>query len=121
MVNTNVLSFEQLRVANIERSYQFKNSKGELVHPDGFKSGTWTIGDWMNAVTGELGEACNFIKKVRRGDMTMDEARSSIQKEFADVITYLDIAAYICDIDLGEAVRSKFNEISDRVGATVKL
>jgi NTP pyrophosphatase (non-canonical NTP hydrolase) len=119
--NKESLTFSQLRDANHKRSFEFKNAKGELAHPDGFKSGGWTLGDWMTAITGELGEAANIIKKVRRGDFTMDEARLSLAKEFADVVTYIDIAAQVCDIDLGEAVRNKFNEISDRVGATTKL
>jgi NTP pyrophosphatase (non-canonical NTP hydrolase) len=115
------LTFNQLREANLRRSTEFRNAKGQLAHPGGFKDGSWTISDWMTAITGELGEAANFIKKVRRGDMTLEEARASIAKEFADVVTYIDIAAFVCDIDLGEATRNKFNEISERVGAKTKI
>lgn len=41
------------------------------------------------------------------------------RKELADVVTYLDILAMQLDIDLGEATKSKFNEVSDRVGSYV--
>ena len=114
------LTFQQLRDANIARLPQFKNSKGEPAHsqPDG---SDWSLGEWMNAVLGELGEAANIVKKVKRGDLTLDEARKELAKEFADVQTYLDIAALQAGIDLGEATANKFNEVSRRVGADVFL
>lgn len=112
------LSFDILRKANQERLLQFKNPKGELVHrkPDG---SDWGLAQWCNAVTGELGEAANIIKKVERGDYSLDEARESLAKELADVVTYLDLLAFRAGVDLGEATVQKFNEVSTRVGSTV--
>jgi NTP pyrophosphatase (non-canonical NTP hydrolase) len=114
------LTFDALRTANKARLPLFKNAKGELAHsqPDG---SDWCLAQWSNAVLGELGEAANLIKKVDRGDFTLDETRESIGKELADVQTYLDILAFRCGIDLGEATISKFNEVSDRVGVNIKL
>jgi NTP pyrophosphatase (non-canonical NTP hydrolase) len=114
------LTFDALREANVRRLPQFKNAKGELSHskPDG---SDWSLGEWICAITGELGEAANIVKKVRRGDLTIDEARPMLAKEFADVATYLDIAALQCNIDLGDAIASKFNEVSERVKATVTI
>lgn len=114
------LTFKSLRKANLLRLPQFKNRKGEPAHsePDG---SDWALSAWSNAVCGELGELANLIKKVERGDMTLDEARTSISHELADVATYLDILAYRCGVDLDEAIIRKFNIVSDRVGATVKL
>jgi hypothetical protein len=51
--------------------------------------------------------------------MTMDEARPAIGKELADVQTYLDILAFQCGVDLGDATVEKFNEVSDRVDCGV--
>lgn len=81
------LTFDELREANKRRLPTFKNAKGELSHsePDG---SDWSLSDWSNACLGELGEAANIIKKVRRGDITLDDARVSLAKEFADVVTY---------------------------------
>lgn len=112
------LSFDQLRQANTARLPQFKNSKGGAAHsmPDG---SDWSLGEWANAVLGELGEAANIIKKVRRGDMTMDQARPHLAKELADVVTYLDILAMRSGVDLGDATVDKFNEVSIRVGSDV--
>lgn len=112
------MDFQTLRDANIKRLPQFKNSKGEPAHsqPDG---SDWSLAEWCNAVTGELGEAANLIKKVQRGDYTLEESRQDLADEFADIVTYLDILAMRAGVDLGEAVKNKFNLVSRRVGADV--
>jgi NTP pyrophosphatase (non-canonical NTP hydrolase) len=114
------LTFAALREANIARLPQFKNRKGEPAHsePDG---SDWALSAWSNAVLGELGEAANLIKKIERGDMTLDEARGELAKEFADVQTYLDILAFRAGIDLGSATVAKWNEVSERVGCDLRL
>ncbi len=107
-----------LRAANIIRLPQFKNAKGEPAHskPDG---SDWSLGEWSNAVLGELGEAANIIKKIQRGDISLEDARPALAKEFADVLTYLDILSYQAGVNLSTATVDKFNEISRRVGADV--
>ena len=114
------LTFRQLREANIKRLPEFRNSKGELAHkfPDG---SDWTLSDWCTALTGELGEAANIIKKIRRGDVELVDVRAKLADEFADIQTYLDILAFQANIDLGKAVIHKFNRVSARVGSSVKL
>jgi NTP pyrophosphatase (non-canonical NTP hydrolase) len=112
------LSFQTLRQANKNRLPLFKNSKGDIAHSKDDGS-DWTPADWMTATMGELGELANFMKKVRRGDSTLEEMRENIEKEFADVVIYLDILASQYGIDLGEATRKKFNEVSERVDANM--
>lgn len=114
------LTFDALRHANIARLPTFKNPKGEPAHsePDG---SDWSLGEWCNAVTGELGEAANLIKKIHRGDLTLEEGREALGKELADIVTYLDILAMRAGVDLGEATIDKFNEVSLRVGSPVHL
>ncbi len=115
----NALKFSELREANVARLPQFKNAKGEIVHKtDG---SDWMLSQWSNAVCGELGEAANLIKKIERGDFTLEEKREELAKEFADVVTYLDILALRSGIDLGQATVDKFNEVSDRINCKVML
>ena len=87
------LTFGILREANLKRLPLFKNKKGEVAHsqPDG---SDWTIEEWIEAVVGEVGEYANFSKKIRRNDLTLDEAREDIGKELADIAIYMDILAY---------------------------
>lgn len=116
---TDGLTFNTLRGANIARLPEFRNSKGELTHPNGVND--WTIPEWSNAVFGEGGEAANIIKKIHRGDLSLDEARASLADELADIITYIDLLALRAGIDLGSATMKKFNEVSERVGSSVRI
>jgi len=118
--STTYLTFAQLRAANVARLPLFRNKHGGGAHtqPDG---SDWTLGEWTCALAGEVGEAANIIKHIRRGDVTMDEARQSLADELADVQTYLDILAFRCDVDLAAATIRKFNEVSRRVGCSIYL
>ena len=96
------LLLNALRQANLKRLPEFKNRKGEPAHSK--KDGSdWKLSAWMNAVSGEAGEmaeallifkaigkAADIIKKVERGDFSLDEARHALGEEFADVLTYPD-------------------------------
>lgn len=113
------LKFAELRKANKTRIPLFKNKKGKVVH--NHDGSDWALSQWSNATLGELGEAANLIKKIEREDFTLEEAREELAKELADVAVYLDILAFRCGVDLGAAVRSKFNEVSERVGVDVRL
>lgn len=116
----NGLSFRTLREANKRRIPQFKNSKGLPAHsePDG---SDWSPAQWLQAVTGELGEYANIRKKYERGDLNEEEFIKQASKELADVQIYLDILAFRLGIDLGDATRDKFNEVSLRVGSNIYI
>lgn len=45
----------------------------------------------------------------------------NIAHELADLVIYADLLAARLDIDLGEAIKFKFNEVSDKRKSTVKL
>lgn len=90
----------------------------------------WTPAEWGLAVAGEVGELCNVIKKLRRiqdgtntakDPQTVEECRALVAKEAADAVIYLDLLCARLRIDLGEAVRQKFNEVSDLRGVNFKL
>lgn len=114
------LTFAALRRANTERLPGFRNRNGDLAHARSDGS-DWSLNDWLTAVAGELGEAANVLKKVRRGDFTLDEARSMLAQEFSDVVIYLDLLAKQAGIDLDAAVVHTFNEKSRQVGSDVML
>lgn len=129
-----MLNLDILRAANKARLPQYKNRRGEPAHsePDG---SDWLFSAWSNATSGEIGElseailfmmlvkasgkAADHIKKIERGDKTLEQARAEVAKELADVLTYLDLLAAQLDINLGEATIKKFNEISERVGSSI--
>jgi NTP pyrophosphatase (non-canonical NTP hydrolase) len=104
------LTFNELREANVGRT----NSDA---YP-GFTLDAWSPTDWACAVAGEVGEACNLIKKLRRGEIVSLE---DIGFELADAVISIDLLAARLDIDLGEAIREKFNIVSERRGSNARL
>ena len=117
------LTFDALRTANTLRLPQFKNALGHPAHmmADG---SDWSPADWFVATVGELGEAANLMKKIRRNDFVTKDiqaARLKLAKEYADVVIYLDLMAKQYGIDLGDAVTLKFNEVSERIGSSIFL
>ena len=113
------LSLGEIRDANLARLPEFKNSRGRTVHgPD---DPPYRLSQWSNAVAGEVGALCNLVKKVEREDFNLVEVQRALARECADIILYLDLFAYAAGIELGEAVREKFNLVSDRIDSEVRL
>lgn len=120
------LKFSDLTIVNVERVALFRNARGELCHSE--KDGSdWNLAEWLNAIAGETGEACNIAKKLRRGDFgkpggfTYQLMCHELAKELADIVIYADIACRRCGHMLGDVVEAKFNEVSDRIGVNIKL
>lgn len=104
------LNFKTLRERNVQRSH-------EVFHP----IDSWSITDWGCAVAGEAGELCNLLKKIKRGDFPLFDMKKEIAGEIADVVIYLDLLAERCGISLEDAIRDKFNAISEKKKSKVKL
>lgn len=107
------LTFEDFQKLNLDRQAL------------GFPSSVeWTMGDWALALSGEVGELCNYLKKVRRGDSVYSldpkspfakATRRFLLAELADIITYADLMMSKLDADTGEELIRKFDEVSARV------
>lgn len=108
------LTFDSFANANLVRAPGFVNSKGEAFEP-------FTPLETCGAAAGELGEMANLVKKVRRGDVSLDEQRQKIADEIGDVLTYVFKLCNDLGIDPAEAAIKKFNEVSDKIGSAVKL
>lgn len=103
------LDLGKFRAANLERC--------EIAYfPLESKDGPW----WGNAMAGECGEACNFVKKIDRDGET-PELVQALAYELADLVTYADLLAARYGIDLGKAIIDKFNIVSDRSSCQIKL
>lgn len=77
-----------------------------------------------NELAGEVGEACNILKKLERTRLGMKGGGGSIEalaEELADVIICVDLIAGHLAIDLERAVVNKFNKTSEKVGLETKL
>lgn len=78
-----------------------------------------------NELAGEVGEACNVIKKLERERMGIRGSRATkeqLAEELADVVICADLIAMDAGIDLlNEAVPAKFNATSEKVGLQTRL
>ena len=115
------LLLSAIREANRTREPLFKNALGVPYHTADDGS-DWSIAEWTNAMAGEAGEACNFSKKLKRGDFSnSEEGLDLLMEEIADVVLYADLVAWRVGRNLSDAIRDKFNKVSDRIGCDIKL
>ena len=101
------LTFARFHEVNVSRS------KADVKH-----SNEWTPMEWGCALSGEVGELCNYLKKMRRGDKIK---KKKLAHEISDIMTYLSLLANKLDIDLEDAIIEKFNIVSKRWGSEYRL
>lgn len=115
------LSFADLRAVNVPR----------CVNDFGHTLESWSPAEWTNAMCGEAGEAANVAKKILRhrdgvaGNVGEDKdlagLKAKLARELADVVIYADLCAAALGQDLATAIVEKFNEVSVRVGSSLRL
>jgi NTP pyrophosphatase (non-canonical NTP hydrolase) len=77
-----------------------------------------------NELAGEVGEACNVIKKLERERIGLRGTRATaaqLAEELADIIICVDLIAMHAGIDLEQAVQQKFNETSAKYGLRTQI
>lgn len=105
-------TFTTLRAANIARQKEWDAGNKISLSYRG------------NELAGEVGEACNVIKKLDRERLGIAGSRDTVEhlaEELADAIICIDLIAAAEGIDLDAAVRSKFNATSEKVGLRTRL
>lgn len=126
MPPTSELTFARLSEVNAARCEQ-------SFHP----IHDWTPSEWAVAAAGEMGEACNVIKKMRRLETSAIAAasvaaakqehsntvllRDELADELADAVTYIDLLCTRMGINLEAAIVRKFNKVSSIVGSREML
>lgn len=76
-----------------------------------------------NELAGEVGEACNIIKKLERERIGIRGSRATkeqLAEELADVVICADLIAMHEGIDLDPAVQAKFNATSEKLGLATR-
>jgi NTP pyrophosphatase (non-canonical NTP hydrolase) len=101
-----------------------------LVEANAARQKEWDVGNQLtlayrgNEMAGEVGEACNVIKKIERERLGIKGSRDTVEHlmdELADVV----ICAGLCAMDVGgnldAAVARKFNATSEKVGLRTRM
>ena len=95
----------------------------ELQAANAIRQREWDPGDQIelayrgNELAGEVGEACNIIKKLERERLGIRGSRATkaeLAEELADIIICVSLIAMHENVELGSAVRDKFNATSRR-------
>lgn len=133
------LTFAELRKVSDERVVRWHGARWRYAdrdytaaHMGMIEVDHWTAADWSNAMNGEAGEAANVVKKLRRiegglpgnrkpGDDDRDLLLEKLGAELADTLIYADLLASYYGIDLGAAIVSKFNRVSEELGLPDRL
>ena len=109
---TDGITFNVLRAANRRRQQEWPgNDKADVA----FRA---------IELAGEAGEVMEAIKKflrAQRGIKGSIATREDIVSEMGDLLVSLDLVADELGIDLGAAVRSKFNQTSEKYGMRTYL
>jgi NTP pyrophosphatase (non-canonical NTP hydrolase) len=77
-----------------------------------------------NELAGEVGEACNVIKKLERERIGIRGSRATTEQlaeELADVVICVDLIAMRVGLDLAHAVRAKFNQTSEKYALQTRM
>jgi len=101
--------------ARLDLLKQLKTENASRCQSFGHTLTDWSPAMWSNAIAGETGELCNKVKKLMRGDDICIEA---IEEEVADIVIYLDLFCQRVGIDLHNAIATKFNHVSDKLGVS---
>lgn len=116
------MTFDRLREKNISREARWHTT------PEGEKIESWSPERMIVAMMGELGEACNNLKKIWRYEEGLagnkediETLRANVRKEFGDVQVYFDLVCLRLGIDLGEATREVFNAKSEQLSFPERL
>ena len=103
---------EHLRIANVYRQEEWDPERKR------------TLTFLGNELAGEAGEPCNALKKAERELLGLRGTRVTVDEiaaEIADVIIVADMIAAEFNINLGEAIASKFNATSKKHGFKTQL
>ena len=114
------LTFDAFLKANIERCNAGFGHKLE----------DWSLLEWGGACAGEIGEACNKAKKLKRFDTGIKGNKpgenqknllDAMGKEIADGVVYAFLWFAAAGLDPAEYVRKVFNDKSDEIGSDIKI
>lgn len=109
---TDGISFNILRAANRRRQQEWPgNDKADVA----FRA---------IELAGEAGEVAEAVKKFLRAERRIKGStatREDVAEEMGDLLVSLDLLADSLGINLGDAVRSKFNKTSEKYGMRTYL
>lgn len=113
-------TFDQFQLANDQRC------KAGFGH----ELSGWSLLEWCGAMAGEVGEACNKAKKLKRIDGKLKGNKSggsypilteAMAHEIGDAMVYGFLTLSAAGYNAGDVIRHVFNSKSDEIGSDIKI
>ncbi|KAB2783716.1 MazG-like family protein [Brucella anthropi] len=107
------MNMNTLRAANVARDQEWNTGSERL-----------SLTFRATELAGEVGEACNVIKKLEReriGLVGSRDTKEHLAEELADIVICTDLVAMDAGIDLDAAIAAKFNATSEKNGLATRL
>lgn len=81
------------------------------------------LSQWSNAVAAEAGELAGICHKIDMASYphTRETHLEEVGREAADIVTFLHLLCMREGIDLSQAIKSKFNEVSEKKGSDILI
>lgn len=93
------LTFEKIKI--IQKEFDLTHSvNGKSFYRDIKEENIQELEHLAVCLTGEVGEFCNILKKVVRGDFPLNNAKPEMSEELADIFIYLIKISNQFDVDL---------------------
>lgn len=93
-------------------------------HVEWWQGDTPSLSFRGNELAGEVGEACNIIKKLERERLGMRGSRATVGElgaELADVVICAYLVAMDAGINIDAEIAAKFNATSEKYGLQTRL
>lgn len=74
------------------------------------KSNLDTLEFLLISVMGELGETSNIVKKILRGDYSLEDKKKDLSEEVIDILIYVIKMIYQLDINVEEVYEEKMKK-----------
>jgi hypothetical protein len=94
------------------------------------KLSDWSFMEWGAATSGEIGEACNKAKKLKRIEQSIKgnkagetkfNLKDDMAKEIVDGIIYSFLWLSAAGYNAEDVIREVFNSKSDEIGSDIKI
>ncbi len=107
------LSLEKIK--SVQRDFDRNHSVGEKgFYVDINESNIHELEHLLVCLLGELGEFANILKKVTRGDFSLEDVKGDLDEELVDSFIYLIKISNQFDVDLEEGYLNKLEKNKKR-------
>lgn len=102
-------------IINLQKKFDFTHSNGDIAWDELIDEyNISSLEHLLVCALGELGETANIVKKISRGDYSLNEQRDNLEFEITDLFIYVLKLIYQLDIDIEKKYLEKMKINTER-------